>query len=132
PGLEKIQHIIFFIRENRTFDSYFGTFPGADGATSGKIHTGQTIALGHTPDRTPHDISHNWTSARLAVNGGKMDQFDLIPRGNVDGDFLAYTQAQQSDIPNYFTYAQQFVLADRMFSSLTGPSFGNHLYTVAA
>ena len=53
-------------------------------------------------------------------------------QGNLNGDYLAYSQFQQSDIPNYFSYASNFVLADNMFSSLTGPSFPNHLYTVAA
>src|SRR5262244_3890051 len=42
-GLNKIQHIVFIIKENRTFDNYFGAFPGADGATSGTISTGRVI-----------------------------------------------------------------------------------------
>ena len=36
----KIQHIVFIIKENRSFDTYFGTFPGADGATTGLVSTG--------------------------------------------------------------------------------------------
>jgi len=32
-----IQHIVFILKENRSFDNFFGTFPGADGATSGTI-----------------------------------------------------------------------------------------------
>ena len=31
PGLEKIEHFVFIMQENRSFDSYFGTYPGADG-----------------------------------------------------------------------------------------------------
>lgn len=132
PGMEKIQNVVFIIKENRTFDNYFGTFPGADGATTGTISTGDVIPLGHTPDRTPRDISHSWNSALTAIDGGAMDQFDLIPGGNVNGDYLAYTQLTESDIPNYFALARYFTLADAMFSSLTGPSFPNHLYTVGA
>lgn len=45
---------------------------------------------------------------------------------------LPYTQLRETDIPNYFAYARNFVLADHMFSSLAGPSFPNHLYTIAA
>jgi phospholipase C len=130
--LNKIDHIVFIIKENRTFDTYFGTFPGADGATTGMTSTGQVIPLGHTPDKTPYDLGHSFTDAVTAINGGKMNQFDLVENGNVNGYLLPYTQMTQTDIPNYFTYAQKFVLADRMFSSLTGPSFPNHLYTVAA
>ena len=128
-GLSSIKHIVFIIKENRSFDQYFGTFPGADGATSGKTSAGTTIPLGHTPDRTPHDIGHSFYDAHTAIDNGKMDRFDLVSHG---ADLLGYTQMQQTDIPNYFAYAKQFVLADRMFSSLEGPSFPNHLYTIAS
>ena len=132
PGMEQINQVVFIIKENRTFDNYFGTFSGADGATSGVISTGDVIPLGHTPDRTPRDISHSWNSALTAIDGGAMDQFDLIPGGNQNGDYLSYTQLTESDIPNYFALARYFTLGDAMFSSLTGPSFPNHLYTVGA
>ncbi len=131
-GLNNIQHIIFIVKENRTFDNYFGTFPGADGATTGTISTGQVIKLGRTPDQTPRDISHSFQAATTAIDGGRMDRFDLISGGNQNGDYLAYTQMVEANIPNYFTYAHNYVLADHMFSSLTGPSFPNHLYTVGA
>lgn len=130
PGLGRLKHIVFIVKENRTFDNYFGTFPGADGATSGTISTGDVIALAQAPDRTPHDINHSFQSAVTAIDGGAMDQFDLIrPGGN---DLLPYTQYTENDIPNYFTYARNFVLGDAFFSSLSGPSFPNHLYTVGA
>jgi len=131
-GMHRIKHAVFIVKENRTFDNYFGTFPGADGATSGTISTGGVIPLGHTPDRTPRDISHSFQSAVKAIDGGAMDQFDVIPGGNQNGDYLAYTQLTENDIPNYFALARYFTLGDTMFSSLSGPSFPNHLYTVGA
>jgi phospholipase C len=81
-GIRKIKHIVFLVKENRTFDNYFGTFPGADGATTGKISTGPTIQLRHAPDVLPRDISHSFQSAVLAIDGGAMDKFNLIPGGN--------------------------------------------------
>src|SRR6202790_78516 len=131
-GLAKIQHIVFIIKENRSFDTYFGTFPGADGATSGVISTGERMALKHAPDRMPRDLGHNWEDARRAMNDGRMDRFDLVREGNLKNDFLSMTQFLDSDIPNYWNYAEHFGLADHMFSSLAGPSFPNHLYTVAS
>ncbi len=131
-GIQKIQHIVFLIKENRSFDHYFGTFPGADGVTSGKISNGKTIPLTHAPDTTPYDPGHSWRDAIIAIDGGRMGQFDQVVNGQVDGYMLPYTQFVESDIPNYFAYARNFVLADRMFSSLAGSSFPNHLYTVAA
>jgi phospholipase C len=129
-GLGNIEHIVFIIKENRTFDNYFGTFPGAEGATSGRISTGDIIPLRNVP-RIPHDVDHGFDPTVRAINGGLMDQFDLIPNGGPP-DYFGYTQLIEDDIPNYFAYAYSFTLADHMFSSLTGPSFPNHLYTVGA
>jgi phospholipase C len=132
PGdITVIQHIIFIIKENRSFDNYFGLYPGANGATSGVASTGQVIPLRHTPDQVV-DIGHEWVAALTAVDDGKMDRFDLIPFGDVNGQYMAYSQLTQADIPNYYSYAQNFVLADKMFSSVHGDSFENHLYIIAA
>jgi len=130
-SINVIQHIVFIVKENRSFDNYFGTFPGADGATSGKVSNGNTITLGHTPDRV-RDMGHGWNDAITAVDGGKMDKFDLVNHGNYNGDYMSMTQLYQSDIPNYWTYAQQFTLSDATFESTKAASFSNHLYTVMA
>jgi phospholipase C len=127
-----IQHVVFIIKENRSFDTYFGAFPGAEGATSGLISTGARMPLKRGPDRMPRDIGHDWEDARQAMNGGKMDRFDLVRNGNVNNDFLSMTQFLGTDIPNYWNYAEHFALGDHMFSSLAGPSFPNHLYTIAS
>jgi phospholipase C len=126
-----IQHIIFIIKENHSFDNYFGQYPGADGATSGLLSTGQTMTLEHTPDQST-DVGHDWVSAMTAMDGGKMDGFDLILYANVNGALISYSQMTQADIPNYYSYAQHFVLADHAFSSLHGESYSNRLYTIAA
>jgi phospholipase C len=126
-----IQHIIFIIKENHSFDNYFGQYPGADGATSGVLSTGQTMTLEHTPDQST-DVGHDWTSSLTAMDGGKMDNFDLILYANVNGALISYSQMTQADIPNYYSYAQHFVLGDHMFSSLHGESYSNRLYSIAA
>ena len=131
-GNTPIQHIVFILKENRSFDSYFGTFPGSRGATSGKISTGQVIPLGRLPDITPNDPGHGWPEALTSMDGGKMDRFDIIDAGNINGAFMSYKQFQQSDIPNYFSYAYNFVLSDNTFSSMHGGSFPQHLYSIAA
>jgi phospholipase C len=128
----KIQHIVFVIKENRSFDTYFGAFPGADGVTNGFISNGERMSLRRGPDRMPRDIGHDWEDARRAMHEGQMDRFDLVRDGNQRNDFLSMTQFVAADIPNYWRYAEHFGLADHMFSSLAGPSFPNHLYTVAA
>jgi len=127
-----IQHIVFIIKENRSFDNYFGQFPGANGATTGVLSSGQPIPLTHAPDYTWHDVGHDWYSGVEVIDGGKMDLFDVNYGANIHGDYLAFTQMGQSDIPNYWQYATTFELADNMFSSQHGDSLPNHLYTIAA
>src|SRR5579872_3369656 len=57
-GVHKIKHVIVIMQENRSFDSYFGTFPGADGipVKNGKPTvcandplTGQCVKPYHNP-----------------------------------------------------------------------------------
>lgn len=127
-----IQHVVIIIKENRSFDMYFGTFPGADGVTAGTISTGQVMPLHHAADAVPRNPGYKFTDGGLAMDYGRMDKFDLEGMGNINGDYLAYSQLYQADIPNYFAYASAFTLSDRMFVSLHGPSYPNHLYAIAA
>jgi len=127
-----IKHIIIIDKENRSFDEMFGLFPGADGASSAHLSSGKFVLLGHTPARLLLDISHSGASAMLAVDHGKMDRFDSLPGAVQDGKDIATSQLHKADIPNYWRYASAFALDDRFFSTIMGPSFPNHLVTVAA
>jgi phospholipase C len=131
-GASLIQHFVFLIKENHSFDNYFGQFPGAYGATTGTLSTGQVVTLGPMPDTTSHDIGHTTWNALTGMDNGNMDGFDLMDEGNQNGDFLAYRQFGSDGLPNYWYYAQHFTLADQMFSSYHGPSYPNHFYTVGA
>jgi len=136
-GIQKIDHVVFIVKENRTFDNMFGAFTSKYGTKTCTLSTGQAISMTRAADRYPHDIDHSYQAALLAMNGGKMDQFDLINLGGAGsgdllGDFLTCRQFTSADIPNYFDYARHFTLGAAMFSSLHGPSFPNHLYTIAA
>jgi phospholipase C len=130
--ITRINHVVFIIRENRTFDNYFGTFIGADGATTGTLSNGQIVPLSHSTDQMPRDVAHNWEAAHIGMNGGTMNGFDLIPGANVNGDLLPYSQYYEQDIPNYFQYARTFGIGDHMFASIGADSYPAHLYAVAA
>src|SRR5258706_6518232 len=63
-----IKHIVIMVKENRTFDDYFGTFPGADGATTYKDPHGKIHQLNHQPDMLFSDIGHDHSSFLTAYN----------------------------------------------------------------
>ncbi len=131
-GFQKIKHIVFIIKENRSFDHYFGLFPGADGASVGRTSSGELVPLRVAPDQVSPDPAHSAQSAYVAYDHGRMDRFDLIP-GAVDlGVDDAYTQMRERDIPDYWAYARRFTLDDHFFSTIMGPSLPNHLVTIAA
>ena len=69
------------------------------------------------------DLNHAWKVAHVDYDQGKMDGFI---KG--EGTPLTMGYYDRSDIPNYWAYADHFVLDDNFFSSLMGPSFPNHLY----
>ncbi|MGH2701381.1 MAG: phospholipase C [Actinomycetota bacterium] len=124
-----IKHIVLIIKENRTFDNYFARYPGADGATHGMTSTGERVPLTPATDIQETDLGHMFTDGVVGINGGEMDGFDRIRNGET---LNGYTSFKRSDIPAYWEYADRFVLGDRMFSSMYGPTFPEHLYTVGA
>lgn len=122
-----IKHVVYLIKENRTFDHMFGTFPGANGVTVGMDHGERRPLTEGTAHRLPGDIPHCYPCALLAWNQGKMDGFDQGEYGD-----WAYTQLRKKQLPNYWQWAKSYTLFDNFFASAQGPSFPNHLYTIAA
>ncbi len=127
-NLTAIQHTVIIFNENHTFDNYFGSFPGANGAKFGLTSTGQAVLLTPMPDEYAGYLCNSWQCSLEAMDSGKMDRFDLIG----DGTLSPYTRISESDIPNYWAYARRFVLADQYFTSVHGPSVPNHLFMIAA
>jgi phospholipase C len=132
-GIHKINHVVYIIQENHSFDNYFGTFPGADGFAPdtclAKLPGSQACVkpFHMTKSEPACDLSHEWEVAHAGYDAGRMDGF-------VWAEGTAYTMGyyDERDIPNYWNYARHYTLCDRFFSSLNGPSLPNHLYTVAA
>ena len=142
------------MQENRSFDSYFGTFPGADGLLRNK--EGQFTECVPDPrkggcDQPYHDRAdqtsggdHLGGDEARAVDGGKMDGFiavaeqdgirdctPIVPscNGTSPPDVMGYHDG--ADIPNYWAYARHFVLQDHMFSPSNSYSLAAHLYLVS-
>jgi phospholipase C len=124
-----IKHVVFIVKENRTFDQYFGLYPGADGTTTGKRFGGAVVPLTKAPDVVPHDLCHAFFDGLVLIDVGKMDGLN---RNCYESDGYGYTQYTRDQMPHYWGYADRFVLADHFFTSMYGPTFPEHLFTIAA
>ena len=155
-GIHKIRHVVIIMQENRSFDSYFGTYPGADGIPGLAGNPGTVPCL---PDparggcvRPFHDQQdrslggpHSAAASEADINGGNMDGFvgeqergmagcaqtfnPACGNGGGSPDVMGYHTG--ADIPNYWTYAHDFVLQDHMFESVASWSLPAHLYLVS-
>jgi phospholipase C len=148
PGETPIEHVVFIVKENRTFNNYFATYPGAVGATGGGTirctqdgcHDGPVVRLTKGPDIYPHDLTHCFRCGLTAINGGKMNGFNRmngpVPPSQIadlyGADLSGYSYLDRDGVPNYWAYADRFVLADHFFTPMYGPTLPEHLYAVAA
>lgn len=132
-GFNKINHVIWIIQENHSFDNYFGTFPGADGIPQDTClprmpGSKDCVKPFHMPvGDPPADINHTWETAHAAYNNGAMDGFVWV-----HGTPYTMGYYDERDIPNYWDYARQYTLCDHFFSSEMTGSGPNHVFTVAA
>ena len=152
-NIHKIQHVVIIEQENRSFDSYFGTFPGADGLPTQGGNASVCLPDPATqrcvaPYVDHADVNgggpHGQANATADIDGGRMDGFigqaEAGRRGCLDPtnpactnsatpDVMGYHTA--GDIPNYWAYARDFVLQDHMFEPNASWSLPAHLFLVS-
>src|SRR5581483_6326181 len=157
-GIHKIRHVVIIMQENRSLDSYFGTFPGADGipglaGNPGHVPCvpdpgirGSCLRPFHDRRDLNHGGPHATRNAIADINGGLMNGFVAQARrglraceatfdpacGQAMGrrpDVMGYHTG--ADIPNYWKYAHDFVLQDHMFQPDLSWSLLAHLSLVS-
>jgi phospholipase C len=152
-GIHKIEHIVIIMQENRSFDSYFGTYPGADGIPMQNgvptvcvpdPRAGTCVKPFHDSADLNHGGPHGQDSAVADIDAGKMDGFLSQAEGKKTRcsdpndprcvnapvpDVMGYHD--QREIPNYWDYAKNFVLQDRMFEPNASWSLPDHLFMVS-
>ncbi len=153
----KIKHVVIIMQENRSFDHYFGTFPGADGipmkdgvptVCSVQPGKGECVKPYHDPSDVNYGGPHTHAAFRTSVDDGKMDGYvmaflaehhvpcsgtdpnqpDCVQGGN-GRDVMGWHDARE--IPNYWAYAENFVLQDHMFEPSSSWSLPDHLFMVS-
>jgi phospholipase C len=157
-GLRSLDHLIFIVQENRSFDHYFGTFPGADGIPrrpGGGFAVcipdpfrGECSKPYHSTSLRQRGGPHNRRASLIDVNGGAMDGFiDVLPGGEdkcwvtphpgceqylgPDGQADVVSFHTRKEIPNYWYYARNNVLQDRMFAPTDSWTLPAHLFLVS-
>lgn len=105
PDPPPIEHIVIILRENHSYDNYFGTFPGGKGKTVGRRCEDER-------QDPPHLREH-------ALRG-------------VSVDVRGYCHYVEEDVPNYWTYAREFVLCDNYFADALASSYPNYFMLMAA
>jgi phospholipase C len=156
-GIMNLDHLIFIVQENRSFDHYFGTYPGADGIPMGAQGrpsvcvqdpvSGRCVAPYRTDELVNAGGPHNHEASVISVNDGKMDGFieaaagrpcirtrDVAACGPIYGpegqpDIMAYHDDRT--IPNYWAYADRYVLQDAMFAPTDSWTLPAHLFLVS-
>ena len=147
-GIHKIAHVVIIMQENRSFDSYFGTYPGANGIPAGVCvpnpKTGSCDRPYHDTELVNGGGPHAQADATNDINGNKMDGFVAQAQNGAQGctdttdpactnslvpDVMGWHDARE--IPNYWTYAQDFVLQDAMFEPNASWSLPQHLFMVS-
>jgi len=135
-GIQNIQHVIVIMQENRSFDEYFGQFPGADGPPASYCVTDPVTGVCVKPFHDPADVNnggpHGASAAVADIHGGRMDGFiqqaESVNSPNPH-DVMGFKLG--SDIPNYWSFARNFVLQDHLFESNASWSLPSHLYLVS-
>ena len=150
--LGAVEHVIFLMKENRSFDHYFGTYPGARGfddhpagdlgafaqpyaaAPGGALlpfHL-DTSAAGTT---CTNDLTHNWLPQHLCRDGGTMKKFVETHTSSVyEGpEYGTVTMGyyRRADLPYFYALADAFTLCDNYHCSVLGPTHPNRLMAIA-
>jgi phospholipase C len=148
-GIHKIQHVVVIMQENRSFDTYFGTYPGADGIPAGVCVPDPATGGCDKPYHNPKDVNaggpHGTTAQAGDIDGGAMDGFVKEAEGKqgckettgcgkcakaeCGREVMGYHDARE--IPNYWKYAEDFVLQDHLFESVASWSLPSHLEMVS-
>lgn len=135
PATNPIKHIVVILQENRSFDNYFGTYPGANGIPKNVCMPLDPDHPNNSPCVKPflstnpisEDMPHGYQSSTVAYDNGKMDRFMLAE--NEDPKTMSYYD--NKTIPYYWDLAKHYVLADNFYSSVLSYSLPNHWYAVA-
>ena len=136
--LSGIDHIVVVMMENRSFDHYFGALQlvedlPIDGLTGGELNPAlddSAVNVFNTDKWIhEHDPPHGWDSSHAQWNQGANDRF--VQEYQLDGaqdyaEVMSYYLREQ--LPVFHSLVDEYVLCDRWFASVMGPTWPNRFY----
>jgi len=148
-GLSKLKHIILFLQENRSFDSYFGMlgpYRVSKGLPNNVDGLNLNTTLLNTQNQPVHpfhnrsvcteNLSPAWNESHADVDGGWMDGFmktsTSVPSTIDPTGTRAMGYYDQTDLPYYYEAAARFATSDRFFSPELANTIPNRLYLFTA
>lgn len=138
--INDVQHIVFMMQENRSFDHYFGTLRGVRGYGDNRtINLSNGSPVWYQPNGSGYllpfhpgapnlglqfieDLPHDWTTTHGAWNQGKYDQW--VPNKGT----TTMAHLVRSDVPFHYALADAFTICDAYHCSLLGPTDPNRYY----
>jgi phospholipase C len=153
---QDIDHFVFLMMENRSYDHYFGAYPkgrgfddhpkkslgafqqyfpttAANQAVGGNKTVPKNTLLPFHLDSNAgfectDDLNHDWGPMHLAVNGGKNDQWVAV-HTDIEGHRGTTTMGYytREDLPFYWSLADNFTLCDAYHCSIMGPTHPNRI-----
>jgi len=140
PGtdlLPGIGHIVILMKENHSFDNYFGILGRGDGfsvdaagrpTNSNPDTDGHPVLVHHldSPWQPWHGLDQHWNASHLQWNNGANDGFVRTTHSTAP---MGYWTEQ--DLPFYYGLASAFPIADRYFASCLGQTFPNRRFLQA-
>jgi phospholipase C len=130
PASSVIQHVVFILQENRSFNDMFMGYKGAKTQKFGLNTSGQKVMLTGMPLAANCDIDHSVYAFFAAYDNGKNDGWDSESQNCATN--YPYRYVNRSDVQIYWNMAKQYVLADHTFASHLDGSFIAHQYAIAA
>jgi phospholipase C len=135
-----IQHVIVLYQENHSFDNVLGNWCASTGHCIGmpptitlKTSKGRHVVVtpAQAPDQVPV-IAHSVAAQTTAIDGGRMDGWAKLTGCSASQHYACTDYYTPAQIPNIITLASNFAMSDETFSEADSPSWGGHLYAVAA
>jgi len=147
--LGAVEHVVFLMHENRSFDHYFGTYRGVRGFDDARARREGLFAQawpgGAAPTLLPFhldtarteaectfDLSHQWDAQHQCWNNGKMDSFvstHVEPHWEgPENGVLTMGYYTRQDLAFYYSLADAFTICDGYHCSVMGPTHPNRLH----